>query len=110
MGCNYASNNEVVTKEVNRYPQLYSPKSLSSLVGIRSTRGMRMFNEDRYRIGKITENVHYIGLFDGFSGSLAADHVASTLHEHLYACLRNPFFRIAKLNSDFLSSYVRGLF
>jgi diphthamide synthase subunit DPH2 len=44
MGCNYASNNEVVTKEVNRYPQLYSPKSLSSLVGIRSTRGFKYYS------------------------------------------------------------------
>ncbi|KAK9719097.1 Protein phosphatase 2C 6 [Basidiobolus ranarum] len=63
-------------------------KNSPNLVGVRSTRGMRDYNEDRYKSLTVKLPNHanqllYFGVFDGHGGSHSVDYLSAHLHEKL---------------------------
>ncbi|ORX82448.1 protein serine/threonine phosphatase 2C [Basidiobolus meristosporus CBS 931.73] len=63
-------------------------KNSPNLVGIRSTRGMRDYNEDRYKsstvkLDHLPNQLLYFGVFDGHGGSHCVDYLSAHLHEKL---------------------------
>ncbi|KAK9700570.1 Protein phosphatase 2C 6 [Basidiobolus ranarum] len=63
-------------------------KNSPNLVGIRSTRGMRDYNEDRYKSSTVKFPSHpnqllYFGVFDGHGGSHCVDYLSAHLHEKI---------------------------
>eukprot|EP00123_Amoebidium_parasiticum_P020114 comp42045_c0_seq1/m.47452 comp42045_c0_seq1/g.47452 ORF comp42045_c0_seq1/g.47452 comp42045_c0_seq1/m.47452 type:complete len:354 (-) comp42045_c0_seq1:73-1134(-) len=70
------------------YPRTFPADYTAGHVGARSLRGMRPYNEDRYRIAQLSPSIWYIGLYDGHGGSRCADFVAARMHYYLHQHLQ----------------------
>eukprot|EP01135_Chromosphaera_perkinsii_P002337 Nk52_evm123s221 gene=Nk52_evmTU123s221 len=56
--------------------------------GMRSTRMMRDYNEDRYIVAGVDDNTQFFGVFDGHGGAHAADFVKAKLYRKFRKLLK----------------------
>eukprot|EP01135_Chromosphaera_perkinsii_P002487 Nk52_evm3s224 gene=Nk52_evmTU3s224 len=73
---------------------------VEEMVGVRSTKGNREYNEDRYQIRHLLPNLSYFGVFDGHGGSTAADYACA----HLHVCVK----RYLDANHKYSDALIKG--
>eukprot|EP00127_Corallochytrium_limacisporum_P007453 Clim_evm56s251 gene=Clim_evmTU56s251 len=66
------------------YPKRLRPNQVQNLVSLRSTKGMRDYNHDRFVVGILDEETYFYGVFDGHGGARAADFVSSRILQRVY--------------------------